>query len=228
MNVGRAVRDLRLDADEAAGNMAAIEDPIHGVTGKDIRNLLLGGKQDQRRLQQTGADHRRRVRLGHGDGARRIRLKVLRLVACMAGVRGMGSEGKPDGDDDGDGWFHGLWSFRLRSLTLGKARDALGESVLGNQLRPAHPVFRLGGERGVAAAVEIETNNFGESVAAHVQRLAVLQALEESELLFVHLEQLGIPFPVERRVFQKQERRAGVHDAVGVLAQGLRRTGRSW
>ena len=48
---------------------------------------------------------------------------------------------------------------------------------------------------------------------------AILQALEESELLFVHLEQFGITLPVEGRVFQKQERRAGVHDAVGVRAE---------
>ena len=78
MNVGRAVRDLRLDADKAAGDVAAIENPIHRISGKDVGNLLLGGKQDQRRLQESGADHRRRVRLGHGDGARRVRLKGLR------------------------------------------------------------------------------------------------------------------------------------------------------
>ena len=67
--------DLRLDADEAAGDVAAIENPIHRIAGKDVRDLLLGRKHDQRRLQQAGADHRRRVRLGHGDGARRARLQ---------------------------------------------------------------------------------------------------------------------------------------------------------
>ena len=112
-------------------------------------------------------------------------------------------------------WF-GNW---LHSLALGKALDALGESVLGDQLRPAHPVLRLGGERRVAAAVEVQRDDLGDAVAPHVQRLAVLQALEESDLLFVHLEQLGIPLPVERRVLQEQERCAGVHDAVGVRTE---------
>ncbi len=74
-----AVRDFRLDADEAAGDMAAIEDPIHGVAGEDSCDLLLGRKQNQRRLQQAGANHRRRVRLGDGDGARSVRLKVMRF-----------------------------------------------------------------------------------------------------------------------------------------------------
>jgi hypothetical protein len=48
MHVGRAVRHLRLNADKAAGDVAAIEDPIHCVTGEDIRNLLLVWKQDER------------------------------------------------------------------------------------------------------------------------------------------------------------------------------------
>ena len=85
-----------------------------------------------------------------------------------------------------------------------------------NQLRPAHPVLRLGGERGVAALVEVQSNDLGNAVAPHVQRLAILQTLEECDLLFVHLEQLCITLPIERRVFQEQERCAGVHDAVGV------------
>src|SRR6185437_7313776 len=110
---------------------------------------------------------------------------------------------------------------RLGGLTLGKPRDALGESILGNELGAAHTVFRLGRERGIAATVEIESHHFGEAIAPHIQRLSVLQALEESELLFIHLEQFGIASPVECRVLEKQERCAGVHDAVGVLAQVL-------
>ena len=34
---------LWLDADEAAGYMAAIEHPVHGVAAEDGGNLLLGG-----------------------------------------------------------------------------------------------------------------------------------------------------------------------------------------
>ncbi len=75
VDVRRAVRSLRLDADEAAGDMAAVEDPVHRVPTEDGGDLLLGGKHDQGRLQQAGADHRRRLRLGHRDGARRVRLK---------------------------------------------------------------------------------------------------------------------------------------------------------
>ena len=58
MNVGRAVREFWLDADKAAGNVAAIEDPVHRVAGKDVGDLLLRGKLDQRRLQESRADHR--------------------------------------------------------------------------------------------------------------------------------------------------------------------------
>ena len=109
-------------------------------------------------------------------------------------------------------WF-GDW---LHSLSLSKAIDALGESILFNQLRPSHPVLRLGGERGVAAFVEVQRNDLRNAVAPHVQRLAVLQTLKECDLLLVHLEQLCITLPIERCVFQEQKRCAGVHDAVGV------------
>ena len=119
----------------------------------------------------------------------------------------------------GIGGFTAVWSFLLlRGLALGKAVYAFGEPILGDQLRPAHPVLRLGRERGVAARVEIERDDLGDPVTAHVQRLAVLQALEQRDLLLVHLEQLGIPLPVERGVLQEQERCAGVHDGIGVLA----------
>ena len=73
-----AVRRLRLDADEAAGDMAAIEDPIHRVTGEDVGDLLLGGKDNQRRLQQPRADHRRSLRLRDRDRTRRARLERMR------------------------------------------------------------------------------------------------------------------------------------------------------
>src|SRR5690349_9762231 len=84
------------------------------------------------------------------------------------------------------------FSAELSGLALGKPCNALGESVLLNEPGPAHSVFGLGRKCGVAAGVKIQTHNLGEAVAAHVQCLAVLQALEESKLLFVHLEQLGI------------------------------------
>src|SRR5581483_3411358 len=116
-----------------------------------------------------------------------------------------------------------LWSFQwLRRLPLGKARNALGKSILGNELRPAHAVFGFGGERRIAATIKIHLDNFGEAVAAHVKRLAVLQALEESELLFGHLEQFGIPLAVEGRILQEEKRCAGVHNAVGVLSKVFR------
>ena len=51
MHVCCAVRQLRLDADKPAGDVATIEDPIHGVPREDVHNLLLIGEQDQRRLQ---------------------------------------------------------------------------------------------------------------------------------------------------------------------------------
>src|SRR6266702_4431372 len=117
----------------------------------------------------------------------------------------------------GIGGFMGLSFVKLLlRLTLGKACDALGESVLGDKAGAAHPILRFGGECRIAAAVEIQAYNLGESVATHIKCLAIPQALEESELLFVHLEQLGVASPVERRIAQKKERSAGIHDAVGV------------
>ncbi len=107
MNVGRAVRQLRLDADKAAGNVAAVKDPIHRVAGKDVGDLLLGGKHDERRLQQAGADHRGRVRLGHGDGARRVRLQGGVLGRRLANAEAACGEGETRGDGDEDGRFHG-------------------------------------------------------------------------------------------------------------------------
>ena len=43
VNVSGCVRELWLDADEAAGYMAAIKHPVHRVAAEDSRNLLLGG-----------------------------------------------------------------------------------------------------------------------------------------------------------------------------------------
>ena len=104
VNVRRSIRNLGLDADEPAGDMTAVKDPIHRVTSEDVGDLLLGGKDNQRRLQQAGADHGRRVRLGHGDGARRIRLQRM-VIGSVA--RNGGGQRKSGGDDDGDKWFHG-------------------------------------------------------------------------------------------------------------------------
>ena len=41
MDIRGGVCHLRLDADEAAGDMAAIENPIHGIAGEHIGDLLL-------------------------------------------------------------------------------------------------------------------------------------------------------------------------------------------
>jgi pilus assembly protein CpaF len=108
MHVGRAVRQFGLDADKARCNVSTIEHPIHGVTCKHVGNLLLIWKQDECRLEQSGADHRRRVCLGHGDGAWRVWLEMLSVWS--AGARGKGSGGskcKPTGNEDEDRWFHG-------------------------------------------------------------------------------------------------------------------------
>ena len=67
MNVRGTVRDLGFHSDEAAGDVTAIEDPIHGVSCKEVSDLLLGRKHNQRRLQEAGADHRRGIRLGHNS-----------------------------------------------------------------------------------------------------------------------------------------------------------------
>ena len=76
-----AFADLRLDADEAAGDVAAVEYPIHRVAGEDVGDLLLGRQQDERRLQQAGTDHGRSVRFGHRDRARSVGQKVVGLFA---------------------------------------------------------------------------------------------------------------------------------------------------
>ena len=112
----------------------------------------------------------------------------------------------------------GEWVW-LDSLALGKARYALGESVLLDQLGAAYPVFGLGRKGCVAATVEVQGDDLRQSIAPHVESFAVLQALKESELLLVHLEQLGVPLTVEGGILQEQKGRAGVHDAVGIGAE---------
>src|SRR5271155_968610 len=75
------------------------------------------------------------------------------------------------GDCDRNRWFHGISPFAgtwLHCLALGKTRDALGESVLFNEPRPTYSVLRLRRESRVAAAVEIERDNFRQPVASHV------------------------------------------------------------
>ena len=107
----------------------------------------------------------------------------------------------------------------LFGLALGESCDSLRESVLGDEPGPAHAVFRLSRKDCVAAVIEIEFDDLRQSVAAHVETFAVLQALEESELLLIHLEEFRVALAVEGGVFQKQKRSAGVHNAVGVRAQ---------
>src|SRR5271166_1697398 len=93
----------------------------------------------------------------------------------------------------------------LFGLALGESSDALRESVLGDEPGPAHAVFRLGRKDCVAAVVEIELDDLGQSVAAHIETFAVLQALEECKLLLVHLEEFRVPLAVKGRVFQEEK-----------------------
>ena len=57
---------------------------------------------------------------------------------------------------------------RLDSLSRGKALDALGESVLLDELGPAYSVLWFRGELGVATVVEVEGDNLRQAVAANV------------------------------------------------------------
>src|SRR5260370_24424112 len=221
MDVRRAAGNCGRVGGEAAGGGTSGEVPIHGSSRKGIGYLFFSGEDNERRLQQAGSNHRRRVRLGHSDGAWCVGLERVGVRGSVARYRGRGPR-ESGGDDDGDEWFHGTglsglnW---LHSLSLGKPCNALGEAVLFDELRPAYPILRLGGESSVAALIKVQGDNLRDPVAPNVQRFAVLQALEECDLLFVHLEQLGISFTVERRVLQEEEGRAGVHDAVGVRTQ---------
>ena len=48
VDVRRTAGQLWLYANEAGNHVTAIEYPIHGVTGEDIGNLLLGRQYDER------------------------------------------------------------------------------------------------------------------------------------------------------------------------------------
>src|SRR5208282_2213620 len=85
----------------------------------------------------------------------------------------------------------------LFGLALGESSDALRESVLSDEPGPAHAVFRLCRKDCVAAVVEIELHDLGQSIAAHIKTFAVLQALEERKLLLVHLEEFRVAFPIK-------------------------------
>ena len=55
-------------------------------------------------------------------------------------------------------------------------------SVSGNA------VLRFSRECCIATAVQIECDNLGQAIPSHVKSFTILQALEQSELLLVHLE----------------------------------------
>jgi hypothetical protein len=59
--------------------MTSVEHPVHGVSAKDGGDLLFGGQQDERRLQEACANHGRRIRFADGDGTRSVRLEVVWL-----------------------------------------------------------------------------------------------------------------------------------------------------
>ncbi len=166
--------------------------------------------------------YRWRRRFGDRDRARSARLKVVRSRGGEA--RGGRAEGKSTRDKDENGWLHDE-SFRLRvdgvsdSLALGESGDAFCKSVLFDQLRPPDSILWLGRERCIASVVEIESDNLRKAIAPHIQSFAILQALEESDLLLVHLEELCVSLAVEGCVLEKQERSAGVDDAVGVRSE---------
>ena len=87
VDVRRRSGNLGLYADEAAGDMTAVEYPVHRVSGEDIGDLFLRWQNDERRLQQAGADHRRRSRLGNRNCARCIGLKRVRFRGGIADHR---------------------------------------------------------------------------------------------------------------------------------------------
>src|SRR5260370_13658045 len=181
MDVRRGAGNSGLHVDEAAGDVTAVEDPIDGSSRKEIGYLFYSGEDNERRLQQAGSNHRRRVRLGHSDGAWCVGLERVGVRGSVARYRGRGQR-ESGGDDDGDEWFHGTglsglnW---LHSLSLGKPCNALGEAVLFDELRPAYPILRLGGESCVAALIKVLGDYLLYPVAQYVQHLAVLQALED-------------------------------------------------
>lgn len=81
----------------------------------------------------------------------------------------------------------------------------------------------LGFKGALVSGATNEGDNFGQPVAPHVKAFAILQAFKESELLFVHLEELCIPLAIERRILQEQKRCARVHNAVRICAEVIGR-----
>jgi hypothetical protein len=55
--------------------MAAVENPIDGIAGKDIGDLLFGGQDNQCRLEQARTHLRWRLCFGDHDRARRAGLE---------------------------------------------------------------------------------------------------------------------------------------------------------
>jgi hypothetical protein len=76
MEVGGGVRNLRLDRDIPAGDMAGIEDPTDRIAAEDSSDLFLGGQLNQGGLKQTRADQGRSLGIDDDEGAGRVGLEV--------------------------------------------------------------------------------------------------------------------------------------------------------
>ena len=85
--------------------MTAVEDPVHRVAGKDVGDLLFGGKHNQRRLEQAGANLRRRLRFRDDDRARRAGLEWVRIGRGVKRARG---EHQAQADRDRNRGSHGV------------------------------------------------------------------------------------------------------------------------
>ena len=105
VNVGRSVGDFGLDAQKAAGDVAAVKCPVHGISPEDRCNLFLWRKSDEGGLEESGTDHRGSIRRRYGDGARRARRQRMRLVGSRKCCSSRECESRADEDEDG--WFHG-------------------------------------------------------------------------------------------------------------------------
>jgi hypothetical protein len=66
--------------------VSTVEHPVHGVAAEDSRDLLLGGKQNQRRLQQARANNWGCLGFGDSDGTRGVRLEVVRFGLNIVGL----------------------------------------------------------------------------------------------------------------------------------------------
>ena len=100
-----AVRELGLDADEAAGNMAAIEYPVHGISAEDVAIFSSAGSRSG---SIAGVRRGPQGALGspNGDGARRARLQRMLRAAAASDWQSL-ARSEPRVTKDGDGWFHG-------------------------------------------------------------------------------------------------------------------------